>query len=379
MATAIVERREPPLAAVAAPRSRLAVRHDALDQGVHETEEAEREQDRSGDHDGRLARGETAEQDQQLAEEQRRRRQPAERAEAHADRRRSRRRACRQRASGLARERRLGRVEQESPRRTRATSRARGRRRAAPRRRSPADARTRCRARGCPCARGSSTPAGASAAAPATGTGRRSRATPARTRGTAPRPAPPVAGASASCTRHATSITVGSSAADSRALTGGGASLCASGSQLWTGAQPIFVARPARISTSANSAPSRSSPAPEARIEAQSRDASEPAADRRVQGDDPEQRHGQAERGEDEVLPARLERAAPTARGHQQRRCGRRRLDQQPRHGQVVDDRQRQERRPEQVQRHVVRDARRAGRRRSRARPPRATMATRVR
>ena len=38
---------------------------------------------------------------------------------------------------------------------------------------------------------------------------------------------------------------------ESIALIGGGASLCASGSQLWTGAQPIFVASPASSSTNA--------------------------------------------------------------------------------------------------------------------------------
>ena len=48
--------------------------------------------------------------------------------------------------------------------------------------------------------------------------------------------------------RQATSSTVGSSAAESSAETGGGASECASGSQLCTGAQPIFAARPARRS-----------------------------------------------------------------------------------------------------------------------------------
>ena len=75
--------------------------------------------------------------------------------------------------------------------------------------------------------------------------GREQRAAPSRR---------PSAGSSASWTRQATSSTVGSSAADSIALIGGGASLWASGSQLWTGAQPILAARPARISTNAISA-----------------------------------------------------------------------------------------------------------------------------
>ena len=56
-------------------------------------------------------------------------------------------------------------------------------------------------------------------------------------------------------------MTVGSSAAESSALTGGGASLWASGSQLCTGAQPIFAASPTRIRISANSAVRWSRPA----------------------------------------------------------------------------------------------------------------------
>ncbi len=70
----------------------------------------------------------------------------------------------------------------------------------------------------------------------------------------APAVPPPIAMSSVCLTRQATSRTVGSSAADSSALIGAGASLCASGSQLCTGAQPIFVASPAMISTNATSA-----------------------------------------------------------------------------------------------------------------------------
>ena len=55
----------------------------------------------------------------------------------------------------------------------------------------------------------------------------------------------PSAGRRAISERQATTITAGSSAADSMAETGGGASLCASGSQLCTGAQPTLVAQPA--------------------------------------------------------------------------------------------------------------------------------------
>ncbi len=61
----------------------------------------------------------------------------------------------------------------------------------------------------------------------------------------------PTAGVSACVERHATTSTAGRSALERRADTGGGASECASGSQLCTGAQPIFAARPARRSTNA--------------------------------------------------------------------------------------------------------------------------------
>ena len=67
----------------------------------------------------------------------------------------------------------------------------------------------------------------------------------------------PTAGASARWVRQATSITVGSSAAESRADTGGGASLWASGSQLCTGAQPTLVARPQKSSKKPTTAAER--------------------------------------------------------------------------------------------------------------------------
>ena len=70
----------------------------------------------------------------------------------------------------------------------------------------------------------------------------------------------PSAGSRASFVRQAISSTVGSSAAESIALTGGGASLCASGSQLCTGAQPILPASPTIISTNATSVVSGGSP-----------------------------------------------------------------------------------------------------------------------
>ena len=55
----------------------------------------------------------------------------------------------------------------------------------------------------------------------------------------------PTTGASDCSERQATSSTAGRSAAERSAETGGGASACASGSQLCTGAQPILAARPA--------------------------------------------------------------------------------------------------------------------------------------
>ena len=56
----------------------------------------------------------------------------------------------------------------------------------------------------------------------------------------------PTTGASACWERQATSSTAGRSAAESNAETGAGASEWASGSQLCTGAHPIFAARPAK-------------------------------------------------------------------------------------------------------------------------------------
>ncbi len=69
--------------------------------------------------------------------------------------------------------------------------------------------------------------------------------------------AAPMTGASACSDRQATSSTAGSSAAESSAETGGGASEWASGSQLWTGAQPTLAARPASSSRYATSVVSR--------------------------------------------------------------------------------------------------------------------------
>ena len=84
---------------------------------------------------------------------------------------------------------------------------------------------------------------------------------------------PPIAGSRAPRTRQATSITVGSSAAESSALTGGGASECASGSQLCTGAQPILAASPTRMSTKATTAVPCGTPLTSPGMRAQSSDA----------------------------------------------------------------------------------------------------------
>ena len=115
-------------------------------------------------------------------------------------------------------------------------------------------------------------------------------------------------------TRQAISSTLGSSAADSSALIGGGASLCASGSQLWTGAQPILVASPASSSTNATSvgpavSRARRGAAHASRARARSWCAGVRLADR--QHDDPQQRDRQPERRQHEILPAGLERLAP--------------------------------------------------------------------
>ena len=74
--------------------------------------------------------------------------------------------------------------------------------------------------------------------------------------------------------------------------------------------------------------------------------------------DDPEQRNRQPEGGQQQVLPARLERVPAAAESDEQRRGCRRRLDDQPRDREVAGDRHRQQRGPEQEQRRVVEAAR---------------------
>ena len=168
------------------------------------------------------------------------------------------------------------------------------------------------------------------------------------------------AGPSVSSTRQATRITVGSSAAESSALTGGGASLWASGSQLWTGAQPIFAARPPMISRNASSARSAGE---RVRVAGDLAPVERPehAAVRReadVQHEDPDERDRQPEGRQHEVLPARLERRAPPAVGDQQRRGAGRDLDQQPGDAEVVEQRHDEQRGPEQMEAEVVPGAR---------------------
>ncbi len=97
-----------------------------------------------------------------------------------------------------------------------------------------------------------------------------------------------------------------------------GASLCASGSQLWTGAQPILAARPASRSTNATSVESPgqrvrggAQRVPVERVETVVSEVR--LADR--EHEDSEQRDRQPERGQHEVLPAGLERVAPAAEG----------------------------------------------------------------
>ena len=164
------------------------------------------------------------------------------------------------------------------------------------------------------------------------------------------------AGPRVSSTRQATRITVGSSAAESSALTGGGASLWASGSQLWTGAQPIFAARPPMISRNAKQ---RAIPGKRVSVAGDLAPVERPehAAVRRqadVQHEDPDERDRQPEGRQHEVLPARLERRAPPAVGDQQRRGASRDLDQQPGDAEVVQQRHDEQGSPEQMESEVV-------------------------
>ena len=259
---------------------------------------------------------------------------------------------------GDAATRPAGSAAAESTSRTRAPWRSRARRRGSGRRPSPIVSESRCRARSHPCAQGSSTPETASRRVASTKTALRRRAT----AGQSPRRWPAlargsIAARSARSSRQTTSATVGSSAAESSALTGGGASLWASGSQLWTGAQPTLVGEPGDDHAERGQRRSRikvrglvCQRRPVER--AQGRRASWTL--RRVEHHDPEQCHRQTDAREHQVLPARLERVAGARERHQQRRGGGGRLDHEPRDPEVVDERDRHERRPEHVQPRVV-------------------------
>ena len=151
--------------------------------------------------------------------------------------------------------------------------------------------------------------------------------------------------------RHATTSTAGRSALESSAETGGGASECASGSQLCTGAQPIFAARPARRSTNADGQLVRS------RVERGQRaprEPAEPALHVRRDEHDPEQREPEPERRQHEVLPPGLERRGSPAEPDEERRGSRRGLDQEPGDAEVPGEWHRDEHRPEGEERPVV-------------------------
>ena len=301
---------------------------------MQQPEEPERERDHGDRADQQLPGRDAAEDDQQLGEKQRRGRHAGERGEADAHRGGGRGAGAGHAGrrplggSGIDAQQRQGGVEPERLR-ERVTGDVEH-----DARRSPAASRTRSRARSRPCAPGSSTRAGASTASTATGTGPRRAARPARTRGTPRASSPaPTDGSRICLTRQATSSTLGSSAALSSALIGGGASLCASG-------QPVVDRRPADLRRQPGEQQhereqgralrqgvgGEAQRVPVERAEAVV--AGVRLADR--QHDDPEQRDRQPERREDEVLPARLQRIAAARERDEQRRGGGRRLDDQP-------------------------------------------------
>ena len=192
---------------------------------------------------------EPARDDHDLADEERRGGKAGERSERAAEHRSE---------PGLSAQHAVGRACASAPGRVRAVvwrhrsrslSLPRARRCVPRRRRARAGFRSRSRARSRPCARGWSRRAGASRAVArqrnGTATASESRPNPTSTPCVVDSPS---TGASAWLERQATSRTVGSRAAERRAETGAGASECASGSQLCTGAHPIFAARPARRS-----------------------------------------------------------------------------------------------------------------------------------
>ena len=203
---------------------------------------------------------------------------------------------------------------------------ARGRRCVSRPRRARAEFQSRSRVRSRPCARGWNRRAVASRAVAARGTeprrpARADRIPPAPRVLSTRRPPAPVPG----WRRQATSRTRGGEAAERRAETGAGASECASGSQLCTGAHPIFAARPARRSKYATRVTWPGCTAENSRQESAS---SPPADDCGCERHDPEQRDAQAERRQDQVFPRRLECARFAAESHEQRRNSGRGFDE---------------------------------------------------
>ena len=79
------------------------------------------------------------------------------------------------------------------------------------------------------------------------------------------------------------------------------------------------------------------------------------ARNARGENDDAEQRDAEAERGEDEVLPAGLERARLAAETDEQRRRRGRRLDQEPRDAEIPRERHREENDPEREEQGEIR------------------------
>ena len=223
--------------------------------------------------------------------------------------------------------------------------------------------RSRSRARSRPCARGSSRRAAASRQRPpeerhGDRERERARSRPARS---APCRAPTTGASACSSARRRAARPA---AAPRRAAPRPAAAPreWASGSQLCTGAQPILrgeageqqqIGDERRLRPRAVTARERA-----ARRARRARRRGMPACE----DDDPEQRDAEAERGEDQVLPAGLERARLAAEADEQRRGGGRRLDQQPGGAEVPGERHREQDRPEREEGDEVAASRARGR-----------------
>ena len=124
--------------------------------------------------------------------------------------------------------------------------------------------------------------------------------------------------------------------------------------------QPVVHGRPADLGREARRAagrrrrPSSRDRATRAGSERHVSVSSPPPPAARLEHEDPEQRHAEAERGEDEVLPARLERPGAAAEADEQRRGGGRRLDREPRGAEVAGERHGEQDGPEGEQRRPV-------------------------